>query len=146
MTKAKALWLLAVRFCLALWPAHVSAQGGGWEALNAAGLEAYQRGDYAEAEKQWGAALKAAEEFGSKDPRLATSLNNLAGLYHAQGRDADAEPLYERALEIMEKTLGSAHPNMAILLENMADFYKQIGRMDDAKRLEERAKGIRSRK
>ncbi len=77
---------------------------------------------------------------------MAASLNNLAELYGGQGRYAEAEPLYERALEIYEKALGSAHPKVAIVLENMAVFYKQIGRMDEAKSLEERAKGLRSRK
>jgi tetratricopeptide (TPR) repeat protein len=33
---------------------------------------------------------------------LATSLNNLAGLYDAQGRYSEAEPLYQQALELSE--------------------------------------------
>ena len=33
----------------------------------------------------------------------ATDLNNLALLYHAQGRYAEAEPLYRRALAIVEQ-------------------------------------------
>ena len=32
------------------------------------------------------------------DVILAATLNNLADLYSAQGRQADAEPLYKRAL------------------------------------------------
>ncbi len=39
-------------------------------------------------------------------PDVATSLSNLAGLHHAQGRYAEAQPLYERALAIWEKALG----------------------------------------
>ncbi len=31
---------------------------------------------------------------------MATSLNNLAALYHDQGQYAKAEPLYQRALAI----------------------------------------------
>ena len=38
--------------------------------------------------------------LGPDHPDVATSLNNLAGLYHAQGRYAKAEPLYQRALAI----------------------------------------------
>ncbi len=93
MITHKTKWLLVGLVCLALWPAHAFAQGGQWNTLNAAGIEAYQRGDYAEAEKQWSAALKEAEGFGPQDPRLATSLKDLAGLYHDQGRYAEAEPL-----------------------------------------------------
>jgi len=37
---------------------------------------------------------------------VATSLYNLAGLYEAQGKYAEAEPLYKRSLAIREKALG----------------------------------------
>ena len=60
--------------------------------------EAYLQGDYTEAEKQFAAALKEAEQFAPKDPRLATGLNSLAEVYRAQGRYAEAEPLYKRSL------------------------------------------------
>ena len=49
---------------------------------------------------------------------MAGSLNNLAWLYAAQGRYAKAEPLYKRALAIVEKALGPDHPNVAKSLEN----------------------------
>ncbi len=145
MTKAKTLWLLATLFCVAFWPAQVSAQGKGWEALNATGVEAYQRGDYTDAEKQWDAALKAAEEFGSEDPRLATSLSNLAGLYYAQSRYAEAEPLLKRSLAIDEKAFGPEHPNVAQSLENYADLLQKMGRGNEATDLETRAKAIRAK-
>ncbi len=106
MITHKTKWLLAGLVCLALWPAHAPAQGGLWETYMAAATKAYQQGNYPEAEDQLGAALKEAEGFGPQDPRLATSLNNLALLYHDQGRYAEAEPLYERALAIVEKALG----------------------------------------
>jgi tetratricopeptide (TPR) repeat protein len=83
--------------------------GAAWKWYNHAGLSAYQRGDYAEAAKQWEAALKEAQDFGEQDPRLATSLNNLALLYHAQGRYGDAEPLYKRARD-PRKGLGASAP------------------------------------
>ena len=37
-------------------------------------------------------------------------LNNLAELYRSQGRYAEAEPLYKRALAIEEKARGPEHP------------------------------------
>ena len=39
-------------------------------------------------------------------PTLPPNLSNLALLYLAQGRYAEAEPLFRRALEIREKALG----------------------------------------
>ncbi len=142
MITHKTKWLLVGLVCLALWPVHASAQGGQWNTLNAAGIEAYQRGDYAEAEKQWSAALKEAEGFGPQDPRLATSLNDLAGLYHDQGRYAEAEPLYKRSQAIWEKTLGPDHPDVAASLNNLALLYYNQGRYAEAEPLNKRALAI----
>ncbi len=64
MTTTKTRWLLAGLVCLALWPAHASAQGDPWQSYMDAGVEAYLQGDYTEAEKQFAAALKEAEGFG----------------------------------------------------------------------------------
>ena len=44
--------------------------------------------------------------LGPEHPDVAISLNNLALLYRAQGRYAEAEPLLKRALAISEKALG----------------------------------------
>ncbi len=73
---------------------------------------------------------------------MGTSLNNLAELYRAQGKYAEAEPLYKRALAIREKALGPEHPHVANILRNMAECYKKTGKKKEAKRLEERAKII----
>jgi hypothetical protein len=48
----------------------------------------------------------------------ATDFNNLALLYDNQGRHAEAEPLYTRALRIWEKVLGPEHPNTLTVREN----------------------------
>ncbi len=42
------------------------------------------------------AALNLTKAFGPNDPRLATTLNNLALFYAAQGRFAGAEPFGKR--------------------------------------------------
>ena len=84
-----------------------------WDKYTAAGNSAYQQGDYTEAEKQYAAAIIEVEGFGPEEPRLATSFNNLANLYRAQGRYGEAEPLFERALAIVENVFGSDHPRAA---------------------------------
>ena len=56
-------------------------------------------------------------------PMSRVSLNNLAALYEAQGRYADAEPLYKRSLAICEKALGPDHPDVAMSLNNLAVLY-----------------------
>ncbi len=118
------------------------AQDTKWEKANAAGMEAYQQGRYAEAEKRWLAALEEAENFGPDDQRLATSLNNLALLYQAQGKYAEAEPLYQRSLGIMEKVLGPEHPDVAASLNNLAELYRNQGRYAAAEPLYQRSLGI----
>ena len=56
--------------------------------------------------------------LGADHPETATSQNNLAVLYRAQGRYAEAAPLYKEAVEIMERLLGAEHPNTKIIFEN----------------------------
>ncbi len=76
---------------------------------------------------------------------MATSLNNLAGLYDNQGRYAEAEPLYQRSLAIREKALGPEHPDVAQSLENYAALLRNTELNDEAEKLEARAKAIRAR-
>ena len=48
--------------------------------------------------------------LGPDHPAVATTLNNLAAVYQAQGQYAQAETLYTRALAINETGLGPDHP------------------------------------
>ena len=75
---------------------------------------------------------------------MATDLNNLAELYRAQGRYAEAEPLYQRSLAIRKKALGPEHPYVAQTLENYAALLRQTERADEAERVEASAKEIRT--
>ena len=49
---------------------------------------------------------------------MASSLNNLATLYEAQGKYTEAEPLSQRALAILQQTLGSEHPTTHTIQAN----------------------------
>jgi tetratricopeptide (TPR) repeat protein len=75
---------------------------------------------------------------------VATTLNNLAGLYRTQGEYAKAEPLYKRSLAIWEKALGPDHPDVATILENLAALYRDTKRYRKAEPLEQRAARIRT--
>jgi CHAT domain-containing protein len=74
---------------------------------------------------------------------VAATLNNLAGVYHAQGKYADAEGLYRRALTIREQALGASHPGVAQTLNNLAVVYQAQGKYADAEELYKRALAIR---
>ncbi len=66
-------------------------------------------------------------------------------MYYIQGRHAEAEPLYKRALAIREKSLGPKHPNVATSLENYAARVRATGRTAEAEKMEARAKAIRAK-
>jgi hypothetical protein len=63
----------------------------------------------------------------------------------AQGRPAEAEPLYRRSIAIQEKVLGSQHPDLARSLDNYAALLRKQGRDAEARGFETRARDIRTR-
>ncbi len=116
MVSTKIKWLFVARLCLALWSVQVLTACAG-ELDKLAEYKAYQQSDYAEAEALFKSSLAILEQIhGPEHLEVTTSLNNLAGLYHAQGRYAEAEPLYKRALRINKKALGQNHPSVAMTL------------------------------
>ena len=93
---AALLLLLPVTSC-------VSEQGAGseWKILNREFASLYQQGQYDSAVVVAKKALEIAEKnVGPDHPDVATSLNNLAELYRATGRDKKAEELELRAAKI----------------------------------------------
>ena len=60
----------------------------------------------------------------------------------AQGRYAEAEPLYKRALAIREKALGPDHPDVGTSLNNLAGLYRAQGRYAEAEPLYKRGLAI----
>ena len=137
--------LLAGMFLIFIFT-QACSKSNNWEDYNQAGKYAYERGDYIEAEKQWLAALAAAEKFRSHDARLAATLSNLAELYRAQGRYSEAAELNQRALTIWEKDLGkSDDPNVAKALNSLALTYGAQGRNSEAEPLFKRSLAIREK-
>ncbi len=78
-------------------------------------------------------------------PTVATSLNNLAEFYRAQGRYAEAEPLYQRSLAVWENTFGPNYPEVTTCLVNYAALLRNTGRVDEATEMEARARAIRDK-
>lgn len=68
--------------------------------------------------------------LGEEHPDVATSLNNLAGLYSSQGRYSQAEPLYQQALEICERCLGVNHPNTVTCRKNFENLRLAMNSID----------------
>ncbi len=57
---------------------------------------------------------------------VATSLNNLAGLYKSQGKYSEVEPPFLRTIQILEKALGSELPNTVTVRQNYENMCKTI--------------------
>ena len=76
---------------------------------------------------------------------MANRLNNLAALYRDQGKYAEAEPLFKRALAIDEKALGPDHPTVATIAENLARTLRNLDRDSEAKVYEDQAAKIRAK-
>src|SRR5712691_11218271 len=110
-----------VAFSLVCSVTAVAAQDGRWERVTAAGVQAFEQGDYAAAVRQFQAALPLADA-GS----LVPSLMNLAAVYEAQGQYTDAAPLYQRALVLQEQILGPDHPQLVDVLEANVALHRKM--------------------
>ncbi|NER24952.1 MAG: tetratricopeptide repeat protein [Symploca sp. SIO1C2] len=116
------------------------------ERLNQQVIQLYQAGKYDEAiplaEKALAILLRI---LGEEHPDVATSINNLAGLYESQGRYEEAEPFYLQALEMNKQLFGDEHPNVATSINNLAFLYRRQGRYEEAESLYRQALEMRKR-
>src|SRR5260221_52503 len=135
LTTGIRVFLMAVGVVVSL-----AAQQRSWEELNREVLALLQQGKYAEGLVVAQQALRVAEaSFGPEHPNVATSLNNLAGLYQDQGKYAEAEQLSRRCVVIKEKALGPDSVRVATSLNNLADLYRAEGRYPEAEQFYKRS-------
>ena len=78
---------------------------------------------------------------GKKHPpsRRSLNMNNLAVLYHSQGKYDEAESLYQQNLKMRRKLLGDDHLDVVTSLNNLAKLYNSQGRYDEAEHLYQQA-------
>ena len=82
---------IVVAWALTLAPLAMAQQGDDADALNTQVFNLYGEGKYAAAIPLAERALAIRERaLGAEHPDVATSLNNLAELYHSEGRYVDA--------------------------------------------------------
>jgi tetratricopeptide (TPR) repeat protein len=82
-----------------------------------------------------------ADEAGIAEPTVRL-VNQLALLLIAKARYAEAEPLFRRALAIVEASYGPDHPHMASVLNGLALWLKDMNRLGEAEPLIRRALNI----
>ena len=90
--------------------------------------------------------------MGPEHRDVAKTIHSLAECYVAQGKHAEAEPLYERERVILKselatrkKALEPDHPLVAQSLEDFADRLRNAGLPEKADEMEARAKAIRAK-
>jgi tetratricopeptide (TPR) repeat protein len=110
-----------------------------WESSRAQGEAAVVTEEWAKAEFFWQAAVRAAESFPIRDPRLCKSLESLAEVYWKQAKYNMAEPLSRRVLGIYEAVLGKNHPDVGFVANNLGMLYHAQGNLKTAATLYERA-------
>ncbi|WP_439359009.1 CHAT domain-containing tetratricopeptide repeat protein [Bradyrhizobium sp. DASA03007] len=116
---------------------NLAAQGARVNALMSAGK-------YSEA-LPLAQAMVASLEKSDNGRELAAALNNLGQIHAGQGSDDLAEPLYKRAIALMEKSLGLDTPLVASELTNLAALYQRQGRFAEAELLFKRALAVREK-
>lgn len=103
-----------------------------WRAAIEAGKAAFARKHLDGAEAAFKQAVTIAEKLGPMDTRLAASLDHLATVYASKQRFAEAEPMYLRALGILEKNFDKYHPDLFQTLQNLATLQRAMGKLDEA--------------
>jgi tetratricopeptide (TPR) repeat protein len=91
-----------------------------WDAYRKTAIKAMEMDNYFYAQALWLAAMDEASVFEDEDPRVLTTLENLAHVYWKRGRYAKAEPLCMRIFKISEKLLGKEHLDCARAANNLA--------------------------
>jgi tetratricopeptide (TPR) repeat protein len=76
---------------------------------------------------------------GPAHPEVASKMTELAALYRAQRRYAEAEELYTRALTIQRNALGAGHADAVRTMRELAEVYRAQGRGSAADDLLRRA-------
>src|SRR5688572_3312566 len=123
------LLLVSVQSDGAANPSHNRSSGA--EQINNQAAALHESGNYAEAESLYLAAIQAWEAEGVRSEKAAITISNLATLYRQRGRHRDAEPLFRRALAILDETAGPASVSKMTTLNNAAEFYRSQGKLDD---------------
>lgn len=102
--------------------------------LSALATVAYEQEKYGEAEKYARDAYEVRlKVLGDKHPHVAIAANNLAEVLQKQGKDAEAEKMFEKSINIYKRA--DDQPGVLDVLNNLAMFYKKLGRLQDARRV-----------
>jgi tetratricopeptide (TPR) repeat protein len=77
-------------------------------------------------------AVEEAENLGPEDPRLPATLNRLGVLHYYLGKYVGAEPLFTRAIRLMQQSDARNDPELGHVFCNLGGLYKAQGKFPEA--------------
>jgi TonB family protein len=142
----RATTLAALGLMAAVWTTTLAGAGDSWEELNARVQNEQRKGDHAKARILATRALQIAEDtYGSDDPRVAVSLNNLGVSYYALREPGFAEPLLERAIAIWERQQKVDDLGLSSARANLGSVYEMTHHYPEAEALYLRALEVKEK-
>jgi tetratricopeptide (TPR) repeat protein len=106
------------------------------------GLEAFQEGRHGDAERILVADLARLQRQQPQSLAAARALVDLGELYRGQARFSEAEPLFQRAIALIESLQGPTHRALVRPLNSLALVYRAQGGYAEAEPLARRALAI----
>lgn len=103
-----------------------------WDDYRKTALKAMETDDYFYAQALWLAAMDEASVFEDDDPRVLTTLENLAHVYWKRKKYEKSEPLCKRIFKISERLLGKDHLDVARAANNLALVCERQGKYTEA--------------
>ncbi len=98
---------------------------------------------YDEAASRYAAALALYEQLPDETLAQAGVLNSLAAVHYRQRQYRQAEPLFRRALQLLEQRQGALHADLLPVLDNLVALFRATGQDQCAEEFRRRAAAIR---
>ncbi|KDE40844.1 Kinesin light chain [Nitrincola lacisaponensis] len=104
-----------------------------WHAFQSQATEAYQHGDYQQAQQAIQQAIRVAEKADNGAAYQASSLNMLAYIYAAQGQTDQALAAMAQAVQLSRQTSGEHQEQLGQLLFNQGQLLQQAHQFEQAR-------------
>jgi Tfp pilus assembly protein PilF len=134
--KSGAIILLSLAFMLSS-PAVFALSR--FESLTEQAESAYRAKRYPEAQEAFEGAIKEADKLDKGDKRIATAVYNLALVFQAEGKYADAEKNMLKAIELMTQYYGAEHQRTAQVYMDLGDLYVEEAGQESNPELKKKA-------
>lgn len=122
--------ILALAVAIASWTAVERHKQARWLSNYREATDSFERRHYSDSEAQLGAILPQEKQPTSHEAAL--TFNLLALVYHAQGRMKEAEPPFERAIQIFTRGGHASRMDLAKACNSEGRMYLEEGRLQEA--------------